>query len=193
MTYRINYHAREGYLRILGGKQFSLYPVSWMRKHNEMWWYFSLLKQGSHIKIFECSSGMPTLNLPNLEHYSNKTTAWDKFIGQHPDSNKKPSLFLIPVIEGKIRDFPSVIFESGWGEDVPLSISDSPVWLEETGGAVKVVIFLKTFAPNQENKIKATLTVCRNSPCSAIVKIERVCSSFPYCLSQARRIRKYES
>ena len=143
------------------------------------------------------------LNLSNFEHYANMTTAWDKFIGQYPDLNKKPSLFLIPVIEGKIRDFPSVIFESGWGESGPLSISDlsisdlsisdSPFWLEGTGGAVKIVIFLKTFTPDQENKIKATLTLCRNDPCGAIVKIERVCSSFPYCLSQARSIRKYES
>jgi len=149
------------------------------------------------ITVLKSSNAHPVsplyLNLTSFEHYANKTIAWDRFIGQYADSNKKPSLFLIPAIEGEIRDFPSVIFESDTGEPGPLSISDSLVWLEGTGGAVKVAIFLKTFAPNQENKIKAALTVCRNSPCGAIVKIERVCSSFPYCLSQARSIRKYES
>ncbi|PUU75453.1 hypothetical protein B9Z19DRAFT_1067405 [Tuber borchii] len=152
---RLHYHAREGYLRIVGPEEFSLYPVSWMCKDNEMWWYDGLLDQDDRIKIFQCSP------------------AWDKFIGQHADSNKKPSLFLMPVIEGEIRDIPSVIFESGWGESGPLSISDSLVWLEGTGGAVKVVIFLKTFTPDKENKIKATLTVCRNNPCGTIVKTEQ--------------------
>ena len=70
------------------------------------------------------------------KRHVNNTTAYDKFIGQYAGSNKAPSLSLLLAINEKRRECPSVIFESGAGESGPLSISDSPVWLEGTGGMI---------------------------------------------------------
>ena len=62
-SYRIHYHALEGDLRVVGPEEFSINPVSWMREHNETWWYLSL-NQDDPIKVSECSPGKPILSKP---------------------------------------------------------------------------------------------------------------------------------
>lgn len=72
------------------------------------------------------------------------------------------------------KDCPSVVLESGWWESRIQLIRDSRLWLEGMAGGVRVVVSCKTFAPDLENKIRATLTLSRITPDGEIITTERV-------------------
>ena len=61
-----------------------------------------------------------------------------------------------------IKDYPSVVLESGsWPSGIQLAHYGN-LWLEGSRGAVRVVVLCQTFAPDPENKVKATLIMCRS-------------------------------
>ncbi|KAG0138805.1 hypothetical protein HOY82DRAFT_666323 [Tuber indicum] len=73
-------------------------------------------------------------------------------------------LALTPFTNGIRREYPSVILESSWSESETQLINDTHRWPYGTGGAVKVVILCKAFAPNVDNRVKVTLSMCQVVP-----------------------------
>ncbi|KAG0134972.1 hypothetical protein HOY82DRAFT_480644, partial [Tuber indicum] len=63
---------------------------------------------------------------------------------------------------------PSIVLESGWVESSEQLIKDCRLWLLGTAGAVKVVILCKASRPDEQNRIRATLTMCRATACGAV-------------------------
>ncbi|KAG0138806.1 hypothetical protein HOY82DRAFT_666324 [Tuber indicum] len=96
----------------------------------------------------------------------------DGFKGDYAGSKKQTDLALNPCVNYVRSDYPSVVLESGLSESGAQLMSDSRLWLKGTGGATRVVFLCKTFAPDQYNKIKATLSICRILPNGEISKDE---------------------
>ena len=74
---------------------------------------------------------------------------------------KTPDLAWTPCINNTPNDYPSVVLEYGYSESNTQLMRDSLVWLQGTDGAVKVVVLCKTFPPGKDNKIRATLSICK--------------------------------
>lgn len=85
---------------------------------------------------------------------------------------------LTPCIDGVRKCSPSVVLESGWWESGTQWIRDSCLWLKGMAGAVRVVVLCKTYPPDLENKIRATLTLCRIGPNGKIITTELVGFTF---------------
>ncbi|KAG0138238.1 hypothetical protein HOY82DRAFT_596351 [Tuber indicum] len=84
-----------------------------------------------------------------------------KFVGNYAGATKTPDTALTPSIKSMHMQFPSVVLETGWRQSHRRLFADSQLWLHGSGGGVKVVILCKAFVPNRENKVKATITMCR--------------------------------
>ncbi|KAG0123170.1 hypothetical protein HOY82DRAFT_495419, partial [Tuber indicum] len=104
-------------------------------------------------------------------------TLYDTFVG-FADSKKTPDLCYSPLVNGVTTEFPTIVLELGWNESQAQLERDSQLWLEGSAGAVKVIFLFKLFRPNIQNRIKATLNVCRVVS-DEIVMDTYVCSSFP--------------
>ena len=78
---------------------------------------------------------------------------------------KEPDLSFVPVSpNGLLRDFPSIILESGWVSTGPEPADERTLWHEGSGGLVRVVILVKLYRANAQNQVRATLEVSRTSP-----------------------------
>jgi hypothetical protein len=56
-------------------------------------------------------------------------------VSKEGDSSYKPK-----SIRPRRADFPTIVFESGWSESLTRLRQDARLWLEKTGGAVKIVL-----------------------------------------------------
>ena len=78
---------------------------------------------------------------------------------------KEPDLSFFPAgPDGLLRDFPSIIPESGWSSSRPELADERRLWHEGSGGRVRVVILVKLYRANAQNQVRATLEVSRTSP-----------------------------
>ncbi|PUU74396.1 hypothetical protein B9Z19DRAFT_1092998 [Tuber borchii] len=85
---------------------------------------------------------------------------------------KTPDLAWTPCIDSLPNDYPSVVLESGYRESDAQLMRDSLAWLQGTDGAVKVVVLCKTLPPDTDNKIRATLSICRRMGNGQIIRDE---------------------
>ena len=75
---------------------------------------------------------------------------------------KEPDLSFVPVSpNGLLRDFPSIILESGWASTGSGPADECRLWHEGSGGRVKVVILVKLYRANAGNQVRATLEISR--------------------------------
>ena len=92
-------------------------------------------------------------------------TGITNFTGNYAGSVKEPDLSFFPSGPGGLpRDFPSIILESVWPSTEPGLPNSHRIWHEGSGGRVKVVILVKLYKPNEENKVRATLEISRTVP-----------------------------
>ncbi|KAG0137025.1 hypothetical protein HOY82DRAFT_651192 [Tuber indicum] len=169
-SFRLHYSAPDGYLRLVMPTRLHESPVSWM--FSESWkWLLDGRVEEANFREVKCYK--PTC---------------DRFIGPYAGSKKDPDFTLTPVFPARriyypsavpesgfsesITYYPSVVLESGLSESDTQVMRDSRLWLEGTGGAVKVVVLCKTSAPDWNNKIKATLTLCRIAPNGEILRAD---------------------
>ncbi|KAG0638370.1 hypothetical protein HOY80DRAFT_1023181 [Tuber brumale] len=131
MSTRLHYPARDGYLRLVMPTELHECPVAWMGAECGKWL--------AHRR----------LSLANLYQIRCWKPTCDSFMGDYAGS----------CINNVRRDYSSVILESGLSESDTQLMSDSLPWLEGTGGAVRVVVLCKTFAPDEDKKIKAILSM----------------------------------
>ncbi|KAG0639557.1 hypothetical protein HOY80DRAFT_904825 [Tuber brumale] len=96
-----------------------------------------------------------------LMSYIDDGIAYDNFVGDFEGSSKTPDLAFNPHVNGIMREFPTIVLESGWAESEAQLLRDLQSWQEGSAGAVRIVIFLKMSRPSITNQIKATLKVCR--------------------------------
>ena len=77
---------------------------------------------------------------------------------------KEPDLSFVPFSpNGLLRDFPSIILESGWASTGPGPADECRIWHEGSGGCVKVVILVKLYRENAGNQVRATLEISRTA------------------------------
>ncbi|KAG0643019.1 hypothetical protein HOY80DRAFT_1100847 [Tuber brumale] len=140
---RIHFVAPDRYLKVVMPTTLHESSVIWMRNEFKLWMCYNLLTPTAGVAIFD---GLITQ---------------DKFLGDFEGSSKTPDLCYIPCINGIMREFPTVVLESGWTESQAQLLRDCQIWHEGSGGGVRIVILFKMFPPNRNNQIKATLTFCR--------------------------------
>jgi len=87
------------------------------------------------------------------------------FTGNYYGSVKEPDFSFIPIgINGLRRDFPSVVLESGWSSTGRELADQCRLWHEGSRGRVRVVILVKLYQANSQNKVRATLEISRAEP-----------------------------
>ncbi|KAG0636992.1 hypothetical protein HOY80DRAFT_908426 [Tuber brumale] len=96
-----------------------------------------------------------------LMSYIDDGIAYDNFVGDFEGSSKTPDISFNPSINGILREFPTVVMESGWAESEAQLLRDLQLWQEGSAGAVRIVILFKAFRPSITNQVKATLKFCR--------------------------------
>ncbi|KAG0642268.1 hypothetical protein HOY80DRAFT_951164 [Tuber brumale] len=148
----LHYSARDGYLRLARPTVPHEYTGGWMVAQCGTW-----LAQ-NHISY------------ANFRQIWSSRHTYRSFMGDYAGSKKMPDMAWTPFINKVRRDYPSVVLESGLAESDTQLMRDSRLWLEGTGGRVRVVMLCKTFAPNEEKKIKATLSISRIMPNGEIAR-----------------------
>ncbi|KAG0134971.1 hypothetical protein HOY82DRAFT_634089 [Tuber indicum] len=149
---RLHYSAPDRYLRIAIPTPICEAGVAWMQNEFTSWMLNDLRGIANLSKIACCR---PTQ---------------DRFIGDYAGSRKVPDWSWTPLINSVPIAYPSVVLESGWVESSEQLIKDSHLWLSGTAGAVKVVILCKAFRPDEQNRVRATLTMCRATACGALAR-----------------------
>ncbi|KAG0643018.1 hypothetical protein HOY80DRAFT_998072 [Tuber brumale] len=148
---RIHFVAPDGYLKVVMPTALHESPAMWMRIEFNFWMYYRLLTPTASGALFH---GL----LTSIDNQG----AYDHFLGDFfRGSSKTPDLPYSPYINGRRREFSTVVLESGWTESQAQLLRDCQIWHEGSAGAVRIVIFVKMFPPNHNNQIKATLTFCR--------------------------------
>ncbi|RPA90033.1 hypothetical protein L873DRAFT_510071 [Choiromyces venosus 120613-1] len=69
-------------------------------------------------------------------------------------------------------EYPSVVLESGWDESMQQLHRDAQLWQRGSGGEVCVVIQVKFYRPNDENRMRAKLVLKRTLPGERHVFVE---------------------
>ncbi|KAG0129690.1 hypothetical protein HOY82DRAFT_563898 [Tuber indicum] len=141
--FRLHYSTPDRYLRLVLPTMLQECPVDWMINERITW------------------SGEGRLDWSHSNKVMTSKPTFDNFTGDYAGSTKTPDLAWTPRINGMLTDYPSVVLESGFMESIIQMMNDGRVWLQGASGAVRVVVFCKTSAPDQDKKIKATLTICR--------------------------------
>jgi len=78
---------------------------------------------------------------------------------------KEPDFSFIPIgLNGLRRDFPSVVLESGWSSTGPELADQCCLWHEGSRGRVGVVILVKLYQANSQDKVSAMLSISRATP-----------------------------
>ncbi|KAG0640508.1 hypothetical protein HOY80DRAFT_1135920 [Tuber brumale] len=140
---RIHFVAPDGYLKVVMPTALHETAVRWMVEQLVFWGYDHLLTPAA-IRAVGC--GLIT---------------YDNFVGDFEGSSKTPDLSYNPSINGIMREFPTVVLESGWAESEAQLLRDLQLWQEGSAGAVRIVILFKAFRPSITNQVKATLKFCR--------------------------------
>ncbi|KAG0640184.1 hypothetical protein HOY80DRAFT_1136190 [Tuber brumale] len=151
---RVNFTSVSGHLKLIVPTLLHEAPCAWLHSEVALWALHHLLDADSLGKL---DVGTPT--------YRN-------FLGRFAGSTRNPDLAFTPLIKGISRDYPSIILESGWGEDAIHLQTDSELWQEGSAGAVKVTIFVKLFPTVQRNVVRVTLQLCRYLHGGAVKRIE---------------------
>ena len=80
---------------------------------------------------------------------------------------KEADFTFIPMVgpgRTKGAKFPSVVLESGWSESATRLREDARLWQEGSAGAVRVVLQIKFYGRNRDNKICLVLFISRAHP-----------------------------
>ncbi|KAG0632992.1 hypothetical protein HOY80DRAFT_1141745 [Tuber brumale] len=159
---RINFTSVSGHLKLIAPTLLHEAPCAWLQSELALWVLHHLLHEDTLGKL---DIGAPT--------YRN-------FLGRFAGSTRNPDLAFTPLIKGIGRDYPSIILESGWGEDTIHLQTDSEIWQEGSAGAVKVAIFVKLFPTIHKNVVRVTLQLYRYLRGGAIKRIELNVFPIPY-------------
>ena len=85
---------------------------------------------------------------------------------------KEPDLSFFPAgPDGLLRDFPSIILESGWSSSRPELADERRLWHEGSGGRVRVVILVKLYRANVQNQVRAILEISRAASLGTIAAV----------------------
>ncbi|PUU82732.1 hypothetical protein B9Z19DRAFT_1120321 [Tuber borchii] len=96
------------------------------------------------------------------------------FTGNYVGSVKEPDLSFVPVSpNGLLRDFPSVILESGWASRGPDRVDECRLWHEGSGGRVRVVILVRLYRADAQNQVRVTLKISRTTPPGTVATVTR--------------------
>ncbi|RPA93226.1 hypothetical protein L873DRAFT_78751 [Choiromyces venosus 120613-1] len=77
---------------------------------------------------------------------------FNNFINEFAGSFKEADLTFLPCVgpeRAQIAEYPSVVLESGWSESASRLQDDAKLWQEGSGRAVRVVLQVKFYRPNQ--------------------------------------------
>ncbi|RPA90026.1 hypothetical protein L873DRAFT_1795752 [Choiromyces venosus 120613-1] len=108
---------------------------------------------------------------------------WPKtmLLTSSPGSKKEADLTFVPMVGPdwtQKAEYPSVVLESGWDESMQQLHRDAQLWQRGSGGEVCVVIQVKFYRPNDENRMRAKLVLKRTLPGERHVFVEPYASLF---------------
>ncbi|RPA98355.1 hypothetical protein L873DRAFT_1039087 [Choiromyces venosus 120613-1] len=160
-NFRVHFSAPDRHLRVVMPSYLHEAAGGWLVRQHGRWRARGLIDDAADEAIVM----LPSPRVTN-------------FIGQYAGSVKEPDFSFIPVDpNGLPREFPSVILESGWASTIPDLVDDCRVWHQGSGKCVRVVILVKTYKPNTQNQVRATLEVSHTRP-GAVVTVTQM-SVFP--------------
>ena len=76
--------------------------------------------------------------------------------------------------------YPSVVLESGWHESSSRLLADSRLWQAGSAGAVRVVLQVKFYEPDSQNKMRLVLFISRFAPGGGPMQHDHYASFFAY-------------
>ena len=106
---------------------------------------------------------------------------FNNFVGDYVGSVKEADFTFIPRIgPGRQQSaaYPSVVLESGWYESSTRLLADSRLWQEGSAGAVQVVLQVKFYEPDDQNKMRLVLFISRFAPGGGPTQHDHYASSF---------------
>ncbi|KAG0634851.1 hypothetical protein HOY80DRAFT_1096187 [Tuber brumale] len=89
-----------------------------------------------------------------------RTPTIEMFRGSNIERKKIPDSALTPQTGGDITYYPSVVLESAWSESFRQLYRGADLWQHGTHGHVKVVVLVKVFPQNSNNRVKVVLVIC---------------------------------
>ncbi|PUU78626.1 hypothetical protein B9Z19DRAFT_1126485 [Tuber borchii] len=92
---------------------------------------------------------------------------FNNFVGEYVGSVKEADFTFIPRIGHRRQQsaaYPSVVLESGWHESSTRLLADSKLWQEGSAGAVRVVLQVKFYEPDNQNEMRLVLSISRTVP-----------------------------
>ncbi|KAG0130313.1 hypothetical protein HOY82DRAFT_670614 [Tuber indicum] len=155
-SFRVNFSAPDRFLMVVMPSYIHEAAHSWLVRQFSLWTGSGLINDDAADAI--TMPGSPRVN---------------NFTGTYLNSVKEPDFAFVPLgPHNMLRDFPSVVMESGWASPTTEPANDRRIWHEGSGGRVMIVILVKLYKPTTGNRVRTTLEISHTSP-GAVVTITK--------------------